>query len=139
MIAAMGGRSSGAKPHEPALSGLHEGAFEPGSRQIEVGDRLALYFDASLGDQPPRLAGRSDPEILHEQGRQMERVAGGKRRLLHVVRRLVFAHHTREVLLPAPRSLLSVPPADDAACELELPLHGVLRMLAPVDEELPPL
>ena len=95
----MGGRSSAAKAHESALSGLDESSVQPGPRQIELGHRLAVDLDRSLGDQTARLAGRADAEVIGQQGRQMERVARRELGLGHVLRRLMLAHDAGEMLL----------------------------------------
>src|SRR5512133_4300683 len=109
MIAAPRGSSSGAKAHETALSRLDDRAVEPGSGQVELRDGLTVDLEASLADQTPRLAGRLDPEMVDQQGRQMDGVAVGQRGLRNLVGRLVLPHDPREVLLPAAGALLPVP------------------------------
>ena len=67
--------SSRGEAHEAALSRLHERSREPFARQIDVAHDLAVDLDRALGDQPPRLARRAEPEPLDEQRRQVERIA----------------------------------------------------------------
>ena len=75
MIATRGPPSSGGKPHEPPLSGLDERPLQPGPRDVELGDRLAVDLDRALRDQTPRLARRADAEVLDQERRQMDRIA----------------------------------------------------------------
>src|SRR5207253_3787197 len=99
MIAAIRPRSSAGKPHESTLPGLDEGPLELGPRHVDLAEGLAVDLDPTLADQAPRLARRAQPEVLDEQGRQMDGIAFGQRRLGHLLRRLVFADDAGEVLL----------------------------------------
>src|SRR5437764_15375602 len=128
MIAAMAGRSSAAKAYESALSGLDDGPVEPRPREVELGDGLAVHPDPARGDQAPGFAGRADPQMFGQQSGQVEWVAGRQRGFGHLLGRLVLPHDAREVLLPMPGAVVTVPPRDDAAGQLELPLHRILRM-----------
>src|SRR5512133_4378714 len=98
MIAAISARSSAGKPHEAAFPGLDEGAAEPGSRHVELSQRLAVQLDPTLADESPRRAGRTEPEVLDQQGRQVDRIAVRQWNLRHVVRRLVLTNDAGEVL-----------------------------------------
>src|SRR2546421_4446061 len=113
MIAAIEPRSTGGKPHESALSGLAEGPLEPGPWEVDLVHRLAVHLDPALGDQAPRLACRPHAEVLDEKGRQVDGIPVRKRRLGHLLGRLVLAHHMGEMLPPSPRALLAVPARDD--------------------------
>ena len=76
MIATRSPPSSGGKPHEPPLSGLDERLLQPSPGNVDLGDRLAVDLDRALGDQTPRLAGRTYPEVFDQQRRQMHGITG---------------------------------------------------------------
>ena len=77
MIATQAAPSSGAKPHESPLPGLNEGAVEAGPRNVDPGRGLPVDLDPALGDETSRLARRADPEVLDEELRQVNGIAGG--------------------------------------------------------------
>jgi hypothetical protein len=55
MIAAVRLVSSGFQTGETPLPRLEEGALEPGAREIDVGHRLAVQLDPTLGEKAARL------------------------------------------------------------------------------------
>src|SRR4029079_9311434 len=69
--------SSRGEGDEAALSGVDKGSCEPFAGQVDVAHDLAVDLDRSLGDQPPRLARRVEPEPLDQQSRAGE--AGARR------------------------------------------------------------
>src|SRR5882724_6819578 len=123
MIATRSLPSSGWKPHESPLSGLDEGPLEPGPRDVDLGRRLPVDLDRTLGDQAPRLARRAHVEVLDQESRQVDGIPRGQLRLWDVCRGLAFAHHSREVLLGLARGFRSVRAFDDEPRESELRLH----------------
>src|SRR5690348_4255558 len=105
---------------------LENGPVRLREPEIVALDRPAVELDPTLVDHPPPVARRL-PQPPCEEGREMDRVFRHLH-LLDFVGRLVLAHDASEVLFAAACAVLAVPPAGDAACELELPLHGVVRM-----------
>ena len=64
MIEARSSRSSAAKAHESAFSGLDEGSVERLPRQVELLHHLAVHLQPALGDHSPRIARRADLQVL---------------------------------------------------------------------------
>src|SRR3954470_20756741 len=111
-----------------APPGLEDASL--GLRELEIVtvDRPAVDLDAALVDHPAPVAG-GVAQLLGQECRQVD--LGLRHAHPGDVRgRLVLTHDAREVLLSAPRALVSVPARDDAARELELPLHRVVGMLS---------
>src|SRR5437867_13236060 len=125
MIATRSPPSSSGKPHESPLSGLDEGPFEPGPRDVDLGRRPAVDLDPALGDQAPRLARRAHSEVLDQESRQMKRISRRQLGLRNVCRSLAFAHNTREMLLGLGRGFRPVRALDDEPRECELRLQRI--------------
>src|SRR6266508_4376047 len=67
------------KAPKSALSDLHQRPREPRPRNVEVGHNFAVDAHAALLDQAPSLARGGNAEVLDQQSRQVNGVAGGKR------------------------------------------------------------
>src|SRR6266511_1661947 len=138
MIAAIAPRSTGAEPHESALSGLDEGTLESRPGKVDLGHRLAVHFHPALGDQASGLAGRGDSEVIDEQRRQVDLISVREGRLGHLLGSLVLAHDPGEVLLGVVRSFAAVLALDDSAGQSELRLHRLALRRVAVEAEPPP-
>ena len=88
---------------------------------VELGDDVAVHAHGAVGDQTPSLA-RRQPECRRQQRRHVYRVAGGERRLRHLLGSLALAHHAREVGLGLPGRFLPVRARDYEAGQRKLRL-----------------
>src|SRR2546429_9668811 len=125
MVASLSPQSSARKLHESTLPGLDEGTREGTPLNVDLRRGLAVDLDPALGDQAPGLARRADAEVLDQEGREVDRIAGRQLHLGDLFRRPMVADDTREVILAPRRAFLPMPPRDDPAGELALPLHRV--------------
>src|SRR5262245_31070859 len=95
---------------ETALPGLKQGAVEHRRRHVQLAYHLAVHLDRALVDEPARLAGRRDPQVLDEHCGKMRGLRGLELDTRDLLGRLPLAHDTREVLL-CPARLLFPPRA----------------------------
>src|SRR3712207_2632977 len=104
-LAAIGGS---AQPLEAPLPELDYAALQLAARDVQAAavERLSVHLHAAAGEQPARLRA-ADPEGGGERLGQVDRVALGERRRLHLLRRLVSLVDAVEVLLGAAPGLLA--------------------------------
>src|SRR2546427_12274448 len=106
MVASLSPQSSAGKPHESTLPGLDEGTREGTPLNVDLRRGLAVDLDPALGDQSPGLARRADAEVLDQEGREVDQIAGRQLHLGDLFRRPLVADDTREVILAPRRAFL---------------------------------